>query len=201
MFVGEHCLLVDGPSDLLYLQWASEELRNRGRTGLDPRWVVTPCGGIRKVGSFLSLFGAHQLHVAILTNLAAGGRATVRSIREKRMLRDGHVLTADMFLDGQHEADIEDLLGRGLYKALVSAAFALPPGQRLDRVSGPEAPPRVVQEVEDHFKLLPSDAPQFNRFSPAPYLLQHRSDFAGHVELESALDRFERIFTTLQGFL
>jgi energy-coupling factor transporter ATP-binding protein EcfA2 len=201
MFVGENCLLVDAPSDLLYLQWASEELRTRGRTGLDPRWVVTPCGGIRKVGSFLSLFGAHHLHVAVLTNLAAGERASVRSIREKRMLRDGQVLTADMFLDGQHEADIEDLLGRGLYKALVSATFALPHGQRLERISGPEAPARVVQEVEDHFKLLPSDAPQFNRFSPAPYLLQHHSDFAGHVDLDSALDRFERIFTTLQGFL
>ena len=80
--LGENCLLVDRPSDLLYLQWASEELRTRGRTGLDPRWVVTPCGGIRKVGSFLTLFGGHHLHVAVPTAFAPGEKTSVRSLRE-----------------------------------------------------------------------------------------------------------------------
>ena len=201
MFIGENCLLVDRPSDLLYLQWASEELRTRGRTGIDPRWVVTPCGGIRKVGSFLSLFGAHDLHVAVLTDFAAGEKGTVRSLREDRMLREGHVLTADMFLDGQEEADTEDLVGRGLYKTLVNVTFTLPLGQQLSRFSDPEAPVRVVDEIEDHFKLLPLDAPQFDRFSPAAYLIGHGAEFGGDAELDAALDRFERIFGTLNGFL
>ena len=56
MFIGEHCLLVEGPSDLLYLQWASTELISRGRKGLDKRWTVTPCGGIAKIYSFMSLW-------------------------------------------------------------------------------------------------------------------------------------------------
>ena len=58
LFVGEHNLLVEGPSDLLYVQWADRELRKRGRTGLDPRCTVTPCGGITKVPSFMALSGA-----------------------------------------------------------------------------------------------------------------------------------------------
>jgi predicted ATPase len=201
MFIGENCLLVDRPSDLLYLQWASGELRSRGRSGLDPRWVVTPCGGIRKVGSFLSLFGAHHLHVAVLTDFAPGEKVTVRSLREDRMLREGHVLTADMFVDGQDEADTEDVLGRGLYKSVVNAAFSLPLAQRLSRISPPDAPVRVVDEIEDHFKLLPLDAPQFDRFSPAAYLIEHRTEFATDVDLDGALDRFERIFGTLNAFL
>jgi len=201
MFIGEHCLLVDRPSDLLYVQWASEELRRRGRIGIDPRWVVTPCGGIRKVGSFLSLFGGHHLHVAVLTDLVAGEISTVRSLREDRLLREGHVLTADMFLDGQKEADTEDLLGRGLYKSLVNAAFNLPVAQQLIRMSAPDAPVRVVDEIEDHFKLLPFDAPEFDHFSPAAYLIEHRSDFEGDTEIDAAINRFERVFETLNAFL
>ncbi len=66
LFVGEHCLLVEGPSDLLYLQWFSSELARRRRVSLDPRWTITPCGGIAKVSSFMSLFGGSRLHVAVL---------------------------------------------------------------------------------------------------------------------------------------
>jgi hypothetical protein len=117
------------------------------------------------------------------------------------MLREGHVLTADMFVDGQDEADTEDVLGRGLYKSVVNAAFALPLAQRLSRISPPDAPVRVVDEIEDHFKLLPADAPPFDRFSPAAYLIEHRTEFAGDVDLDGALDRFERIFGTLNAFL
>ncbi|HXQ43090.1 MAG TPA: AAA family ATPase, partial [Acidimicrobiales bacterium] len=109
MFIGENCLLVEGPSDLLDLKWASTELQEKGRTSLDRRWTITPCGGIKKVGSFLSLFGGHGLHVAVLTDYAQGDKATVRSLREDGLLREGHVLTADMFVDGQDEADIEDM--------------------------------------------------------------------------------------------
>ena len=50
MFIGEHSLLVEGPSDPLYLRWAKFELEARKRVSLDRRWTNTPCGGIRKVG-------------------------------------------------------------------------------------------------------------------------------------------------------
>lgn len=85
MFVGEHSLLVEGPSDLLYLQWASDELRSRGRTPLDRRWTI------------------------------------------------------DMFVDGQDEADIEDILGRRLYIEVVNRAYGLDAGEAQqvdDRVAG-----------------------------------------------------------------
>jgi hypothetical protein len=92
-------------------------------------------------------------------------------------------------------------VGRGLYKSLVSVTFALPAQQRLSRITAPDAPVRVVDEIEDHFKLLPPEAPPFDRFSPAAYLIEHRADFAGDSDLGMALDRFERIFETLNAFL
>src|SRR5207249_3158808 len=51
LFVGKHPLLVEGPSDLLYLKWFSRQLKIRNRTPLDPRWTISPCGGIDKMGS------------------------------------------------------------------------------------------------------------------------------------------------------
>ena len=34
LFIGEHSLLVEGPSDLLYLRWFTRQLAGQGRTGL-----------------------------------------------------------------------------------------------------------------------------------------------------------------------
>lgn len=200
MFIGEHSVLVEGPSDLLYLKWASTELASRGRVALDRRWTVTPCGGIRKVGSFLRLFGAHHLHVAVLTDFTEGDKGEVRTLREKGLLRDGHVLTADAFA-GQSEADIEDMLGRRLYVDLVNKAYDLPTGSRLKATRPKNAPERVVKEVETHFKTLPSEVPDFDHFVPAEYLLERRSDFTTATGIEVALDRFEAAFKLLDGFL
>ncbi|HEY5026240.1 MAG TPA: AAA family ATPase [Acidimicrobiales bacterium] len=201
MFVGDHCLLVEAPSDLLYLSWASAELCARGRTTLDSRWTITPCGEIRKVGSFLNLFGAHQGHVAVFTNHAPGERGTVRSLREAGLLQDGMVLTADMFVLGQDEAETEDVVGRGLYTELVNKAFALPPTQWMSPSRSDDAPVRVVREVEDHFKTLPPKAPKFDRLVPAAYLIQHKGEFGADPQLDSVLDRFARLFDTLNGSL
>ena len=44
LFVGEHTLIVEGPSDLLYLKAFSEALKVRKRTFLDPRWTICPVG-------------------------------------------------------------------------------------------------------------------------------------------------------------
>jgi predicted ATPase len=199
MFAGDHCLLVGGPSDLLYLTWASEELSARGRIALDRRWTITPCGGIRKVASFLNLFGANQSHVAVFTDHAPGEKATVRSLREAGLLQDGLVLTADMFVLAQDEADTEDLVGRGLYSQVVNKAFALPAAQWMTRSR--VVPARVVKEVEEHFKTLPVHAPVFDRLVPAAYLLEHKREFESDPDLDSALDRFARLFDTLNRFL
>lgn len=201
MFLGEHSLLVEGPSDLLYLQWASDELRSRGRTPLEGRWTITPCGGIRKVGSFLSLFGAHHLHVAVLTDLAAGEKNEVRSLRDRGLLRDGHVLTADMFVDGQAEADIEDILGRRLYIEIVNRAYGLKQSGRLKATKPSGAAERVVKEVEDHFRLLPASITGFDHFTPAKYLAQHADDFSSTPGIDAALGRLEALITTLNAML
>lgn len=92
LFIGKHTLLVEGPSDLLYLKWFSNELKNQGRTYLDPRWTIAPCGGIDKFGSFIALFGGNKLDVAILADFADGQKKKVRDLKESSILKEGMFL-------------------------------------------------------------------------------------------------------------
>lgn len=203
LFVGEHVLLVEGPSDLLYLQWASDQLRRRRRAALDRRWVITPAGSIDKIGSFIALFGGNKLHVAVLTDLAQGDKNKVQRLREHDLLKAGHVFTADAYA-GQAEADVEDLLGRPLYVALVNTCYGLSKTRAVPSNRPATAPIRVTKEIEQHFATLPPSVPEFDHYTPARYLLEHSTDFVSTLpdpEISAVLDRFEALFTNLNGLL
>lgn len=199
LFIGEHCLLVEGPSDLLYLTWASDQLRSRNRTHLDPRWTITPCGGITKVPSFMALFGGSNLHVAVLTDHGQGDKKKVREIRESNLLKDGHVLTADTYAGDQTDADVEDIIGRPLFTKLVEATYSLSPDQSFPVDQPPDAPSRVTLEAESVFRGLPADIAEYDHFAPARYLIEHPNDFADQVD--DTLDRFEVLFRDLNSLL
>lgn len=201
LFVGEHTLLVEGPSDLLYLTWASQELRARGREALDPRWVIAPAGGIDKIGSFIVLFGANKLHVAVLTDFHSGDKAKVRSLRDSEVLRTGHVFSADTFA-GASEADVEDILGRDLYVSLVAAAYGLSGADEFAMPKPAEASPLVMREVEEHMRLVPAAVAQFDHYAPAAYLVANWTTLAGTLpNVDLALDRFEEFFKAVNALL
>ncbi|MHB1526722.1 MAG: ATP-dependent nuclease [Candidatus Dormibacteria bacterium] len=199
LFVGKHCLLVEGVSDLLFLQWFSSELWKHNRTGLDTRWTITPCGGIAKVGSFVALFGGNKVHVAVLTDYGSGDKAKVKSLRDMQLLQDSHILTADMFVEGAAEADVEDIIGREIYGTLVNAAYDLRGKKRLPVARPDDGPMRVAAEVDAHFKLLAAGDPEYDHFRPAQYLVATSgADLPG---LEGALHRFEVLFRVANALL
>lgn len=200
LFIGKDCLLVEGPSDLLYLQWASEQLRLQGRKSLDTRWTVTPCGGITKVPSFMALFGGSNLHVAVFTDYGHGDKKKVRELRESELLQNGHVFTADMYCDAYTEADVEDILGREFYCELIKATYGLLAKQRLPTKAPADAPPRVAAEVEAHFRTLPGTVPEYDHYAPSQHLLRHSQELT-LPGLAEALDRFEKLFIDLNELL
>lgn len=201
LFVGKHVLLVEGPGDLLYLKWFSRELQARGRGFLDNRWVITPVGGIDKMGPFASLFGGNKLHVAAFTDFHHGAKQRVKVLRESDLLKQSHVFTADMF-SGQDEADIEDLIGRSSYIALVNRTYELEGEHALLETKPEGAPSRVLKEVEDHFRTLPPHLPEFDHYSPAAYLVEHTAEVRPALsDLEPSLERFENLFRELNNAL
>lgn len=201
LFVGKHTLLVEGPSDLLYLKWFSQELRSQDREGLDRRWVLSPAGGIDKVASFITLFSGTELHVAVLADYKKGMKQSVERLRELELIKKGHVFTADMYVN-QDEADIEDLIGRSLYIRLVNGCYELDDPNKIPSSKPSGVPDLVLQEVEDHFRTLPPEIPEFDHYTPASHLVEH-PDILRHNKslLETALKRFEKFFMELNKLL
>jgi energy-coupling factor transporter ATP-binding protein EcfA2 len=201
LFIGEHTLLVEGPSDLLYLTWASHELRSRGRTELDQRWVITPAGGIDKIASFVALFGGNKLHVAVLTDYHLGEKAKVKTLRDSEILRTGHVFSAEAFT-GTSEADVEDILGRDSYLALVTACYGLTGRDLFPSAKPADTPDLVAKEATKHMLTVSGSVPAFNHYAPAAYLVAHSGDLKDKLPgIDAALDRFEEFFKQVNALL
>jgi len=198
LFIGKHALLVEGPADLLYVKWFSKELKREGRIGLDDRWVVTPVGGVDKVGSFVALFGANSIHVAVFTDFRRGNKGKLQSLKDRGIMKKGHIFTADMYA-GQDEADVEDMIGRATYVALVNAAYGLsgPNSVSLSGLAGG----RVVEAVSAHLALS-SVADSFDHYRPAEYLFENSSQMRAKLpDISRSLDTFEKLFVEINRLL
>ena len=199
LFVGEHSLLVEGPSEILYFQWFKRKLASLGRTTLDDQWVVTPCGGIDKIAAFLSLFTPNKLHIAVVTSTLSGGKALGLDPRGSGLLRQGHVLTMDDYAR-QGDAGIEDVIGRGAYLSLVQQAYDLSPEQMNTLGKPGKDPGPLVKEMEQLFTTLPQQGPKFERYRPAEFLIQQSMEF-DLPDFGRALDGFEALFRDLNAML
>lgn len=194
LFVGKYNLLIEGPSDLLYFRWFSERLRANARTQLDRRWVLCPVGGIDKVSSFAALFGANKLHLAVFTDYHKGEKNKIRSLRESKLLKAGHVFSAEMYT-GKDESDIEDVIGRENYTTLVNMCYNLKGADVMSLAAPADATVRVLEEVKTHFATIKGDVPEFDHYTPAQYLVENSAEITkAFPDLEGALKRFEQFF-------
>ena len=200
LFVGDYCLLVEGSSDLLFLQWASRQLTRQGRSRLDSRWTITPVGGITKLGSFAALFGGNLLQVAILADFHIGDKKKIRDLRESGLLQDSHIFLATQYTD-RDEADVEDIIGIELYSELIDRCYGLTGEKRLSEFLPNGDPPRVVEVAERHLSVCVTEGPTFDHLSPAIFLLEHENDFRGVNGYEEALKRFEEFFAAINQLL
>jgi len=171
LFVGPNVLLVEGPSDVIYLQYLSEQLIKAGKTGLDDRWVLVPGGGISKLAAFLTLFGANQMKVGVLADSSAQNNKTIGRLKASGKLYDAGIVQIGN-ASGAEEADIEDLLPAQLYVGLVNEAYRGElAGTSLTVDELPDGP-RIVKRVEDAFVARNVNKGRLNHYSPAGALLR-----------------------------
>ncbi|MCR9175281.1 MAG: ATP-binding protein [Alphaproteobacteria bacterium] len=204
LFIGKHTILVEGPSDILYLQALSAELLRRKRTGLDPEWVMCPAGGIDKIQSFVSLFAGNSLDVIALSDYTKKDKSKLESLRNSEVIKDGGVLSIADFV-AQEEADIEDLFDPQLFCSIVNGTYELTDGQKLDPVklkAADENTERQVKMAETYFNMLPEPTPLYSHFTPASWLLIHPETLDGDAEsVLKTLERAETLFKALNGLI
>jgi len=200
LVTSEHCLLVDGPADLLYLQLISQACLDAGLTGLDPRWVVTPVGGADKVSAFVSLHDAGRLNVAVLVGASTRDQQRFRVLHENGYLTTKSLIRIGDFASGK-EADIEDLFDPALFCALVSGAYgdelpngAIKPSDLKSRL------PRTTARVEQYLRDNSRTPIALNRYRLASHFLREQQTLLPTVSA-TALRRAAKMFDRINGCL
>jgi predicted ATPase len=199
LFVGPDNLLVEGPSDLLYLQLLNEALTARGMETLDDRWVKVPVGGADKLATFVSLLGGNQLNVAVLMDVSSNSMQRIKNLQAnaklgpKALVRVGEVT-------GAKDADIEDLFAPGFYLSLVNGAYRKELPSKLTLASLPKGNPRIVRRLEDYFEANNIASAKFNHYLPADYFFNNKATLLAKLD-DATLQRAEKLFTRINGLL
>ncbi len=196
LFVGPNCLIVEGVSDLLYIQTISVILQEQGKDGLNNDWTITPVGGADKVPTFVALIGAQtNLNIAVLIDYQKKDQQNMENLYKRKLIRKKNVFTYAEYVE-RNEADIEDMFDLAFYLKLVDEAF----GASIDDSSLPQGP-RIVRHLERYLtnNPLPNGA-HFNHYRPAFYFSKNVSTLADELT-ESELIRFQRAFDALNKLL
>lgn len=200
LFIGKNNILVEGPSDFLYLKWFSQQLQVRGRTALDYRWTISIVGGIDKIPGYFSLFQANLLHIAALIDVQKGQKQKVENLT--KLLEPNHLLLTTNYLGSQKkdEADIEDVLGNKFYISLVNLSYRLTHQLAYDESKVKSPNKRIVLEIEDYFKILPPQVSEFDHFLPSQHLYS-LPDAKELDDFDNALLNMENLIKDLNKLL
>lgn len=202
LFISKTNLLVEGVSELAYLQTMSSILSAGGETGLDGNTTVVPVGGLSNVATFTSLLGANGLSIALLLDYSGRQDQKLESLIHQKLIQKKSVFNVSQFRDmkkvGQDTvpSDIEDLFTVKLYLTYFNKAFA----KQLNGVSITEQdlPPgdRIVQRIEKFLvsqgvELRPSGG--FNHYTVAAMFSTSPS-----VKVDAATKaRFSALFSAI----
>ena len=183
--LGAHTLLVESPSDHVYLTALGTHLEGRGRAGLDPRWSVVPVGDLRGVCAFAALL-QDKPNVAILADLRGEDRQGAHSAMGRELMaREGVIALAE--IAGTPSADIEDLFAEAFYVTLVNRSHAA--AVEAFEVQGEG---RIVARIAHAIGA------GFNRYLPARFVLEHPEALCEQLD-DATLDRFEALFRTINA--
>jgi ABC-type cobalamin/Fe3+-siderophores transport system ATPase subunit len=183
LFIGQTNLLVEGPSDLLYLDLIGRHLGENDREALDERWRVLPAGGASNIPAFVSLIG-QDLEVTVVVDAGTEGTGRLDAAMSAGRLSKKRLVQVSEITDRKH-SDIEDLFTVDDYLSLYNAAFAanatakdLPGGDR------------IVSRLEKKYG-------KFDHYKPAERLLRN-PDLLGGLCADT-LAAFERLIKRINS--
>lgn len=197
LFVGPDNLLLEGPSDLVYLDVLDAAVAAAGRVGLDPRWVKVPVGGAGKLSTFVSLMGANKLNVAVVMDSSTKDAAAVDRLRDTGRLAAGNIITIGEVI-GRGNADVEDLLDPEFYLKLVNRAYACELSEPIRSEDLISKDLRIVRRVEERFQA--QGLGRLNHYRPAAVLLRQQNDLVDQLD-PTTLERAEALFARLNQLI
>ncbi len=191
LFISKNNLLVEGPTDLIYLTVMSDILQSTNRQGLKEGVTIVPVGGLDKVATFISLLKGSKLNVGCFLDSFKDqkGRQRLDDLIKKKIIKERNIRFAHEFCNaGGQVADVEDLFTKDDYIKLFNAAF--PEYKDLQVTDFKDASASVISEINE---VLGID--HFNHYRPARELAKSGagSDFFN----KQSLSNFEKTFKAL----
>ena len=191
LFISNQNLLVEGVSDLVYLNGMSNLLSIEGRVGLSDDITIVPVGGLEKVGTFISLLRGSELKIACLLDSFTDQKAEAKldkMIREK-IIHKSKVQFYHNFIDGLNIANIEDVFSKKDYLRIFNDSFDQYQEVKLEDIS---VESDIISEINKALSIN-----RFNHYRPANNFVNKGLELSS-FEMET-LDRFEVLFTKINS--
>lgn len=200
LFVGANSLIVEGVSDMFYIDTMTGFLERNNRIGLSTKWTMSPVGGASKVPSFVALFRSQKaLKLATLIDIQKKDQQTIENLYKQKLLKKQQVLTFADFTS-KNESDIEDMFDEAFYLELVNAEYKAQLTKPIVESDLP-AHQRILVRLAKYFETNPLKAgAHFNHYRPARYFADHAGDLVPKLSAQT-LQRFEDAFKALNSLL
>ena len=199
LFLAPHCLMVNGASDLIYLQVLSEIAASHRRTRLDPRWVVIPVGGTENLPTFVSLLGDNYVSTAVLMDVTPTHKQRIEDLNRNGSNHRGNPIKW-VEVTRVRDSDIEDLFEPDFYLRLVNEAYASDLPHELTMRSITDANPRIQARISAYFENEGIAGGHFDPYRPAAHLLEHHARLRAEIN-ESTIDRVASMFDRINALL
>lgn len=182
LYVSPNNLLVEGISDLVYLNHFSSALKALGREGLSDDVTIVPVGGADKIATFISLMRGNELSTVCLLDTFTDQSAETRlkKMVEQKIIADKKIIYYHSVLE-QSFADIEDMFTKDEYVILYNGAFG---------TSIKAADIDADKPIMSQLKRLNGNK-SFNHYSPANYMAKSIGTLTFSDE---TLNHFEKLF-------
>ncbi len=185
LFISEKNLLVEGVSDLIYLQVISDILEQNNRIYLNKDITIVPVGGMDKVATFISLLRGSDLNIVCLLDsfTDAKSKAKLDDITRGKIISSKNIIYFDEFTN-KNKSDIEDLFLKSDYLKLFNEAFT-----EFDNIKEDNLNSDIDRVLIQISKVIGKD--RFNHYRPANQLAKMgvEIDFFSDTTIEN----FEKV--------
>lgn len=190
LYISPKNLLVEGVSDLIYLQTMSTIIESAGKEGLSSDVTIVPTGGLEKVATFISLLRGNELQsVCLLDSFTdAKGKAKLENLVAQKIIAEKNIRFFHEFIDNRKKADIEDLFTVKDYLMLFNEAFnEYEDIKETDLNNKIES---ILLRINQHLSIS-----HFNHYRPANQLVKKGMSIKDFDEL--TIENFTKVFTEI----
>lgn len=190
LYISTKNLLVEGVSDLIFLQTMSAIIESTGKEGLKADITIVPTGGLEKVATFISLLRGNELqNICLLDSYTdAKGKAKLDNLVVQKIINQKNIRFFHEFLENRNRADIEDLFATKDYLKLFNEAFnEYSDISETDLNTDIES---ILIQINQHLKI-----DRFNHYRPANQLVKKglsAKDFD-----KQTIENFAKVFTEI----